>query len=99
MTAEMRKTVGEMHGLDGKAERRVLRLVNPAFLDLKNRRQRSTTHTMLMTMQLLKPGEVAHAHRHNFAAFRFIVKGAARTPSSKEKNCPWRKAIWSSRLR
>ena len=69
------KTVGEMHGLDGKAERRVLRLINPAFLELKNRRQRSTTHTMLMTMQLLKPGEVAHAHRHNFAAFRFIVRG------------------------
>src|ERR1041385_5787696 len=28
------------------------RLINPAFLELKNRRQRSTTHTMLMTMQL-----------------------------------------------
>jgi gentisate 1,2-dioxygenase len=28
-----------------------------------------------MTVQLLKPGEVAQAHRHNFAAFRFIVKG------------------------
>jgi gentisate 1,2-dioxygenase len=69
------QTVGDMHGLDGKAERRVLRLVNPAFLDSKNRRQRSTTHTMLMTMQLLKPGEVAHAHRHNFAAFRFVVRG------------------------
>jgi gentisate 1,2-dioxygenase len=30
---------------------------------------------MLMTLQLLKPGEVAHDHRHNFAAFRFILKG------------------------
>lgn len=69
------QTVGELHGLDGKAERRVLRLVNPAYLDAKNRRNRTTTHTMLMTLQLLKPGEVAEAHRHNFAAFRFIVKG------------------------
>ena len=69
------QTVGEMRGLDGKAERRVLRLINPAYLDAKNRRNRTTTHTMLMTMQLLKPGEVAQAHRHNFAAFRFIVKG------------------------
>jgi len=70
------ETVGNMHGLDGKAERRVLRLINPAYQDNKNRRQRSTTHTMLMTVQLLKPGEVAHDHRHNFAAFRFVVKGS-----------------------
>ncbi len=70
------QTVANMHGLDGKAERRVLRLINPAYLDQKNRRQRTTTHTMLMTLQLLKPGEVAHDHRHNFAAFRFILKGS-----------------------
>ena len=31
---------------------------------------------MLMTLQLLKPGEIAHDHRHNFAAFRFILKGS-----------------------
>ncbi|HEY7218796.1 MAG TPA: cupin domain-containing protein [Candidatus Binatia bacterium] len=69
------QTVGSMHGLDGKAERRVLRLINPAYVDAKNRRNRTTTHTMLLTLQLLKPGEVAQAHRHNFAAFRFVVKG------------------------
>jgi gentisate 1,2-dioxygenase len=70
------QTVANMHGLDGKAERRVLRLINPAYKDQHNRRQRTTTHTMLMTLQLLKPGEVAHDHRHNFAAFRFILKGS-----------------------
>jgi gentisate 1,2-dioxygenase len=70
------QTVAGMHGLDGKAERRVLRLINPAYLNNLNRRQRTTTHTMLMTLQLLKPGEVAHDHRHNFAAFRFILKGS-----------------------
>jgi gentisate 1,2-dioxygenase len=70
------QTVANMHGLDGKAERRVLRLINPAYLDQQNRRQRTTTHTMLMTLQLLKPGEIAHDHRHNFAAFRFILKGS-----------------------
>jgi gentisate 1,2-dioxygenase len=69
------QTVGNMRGLDGRAERRVLRLINPAYVDAKNRRNRTTTHTMLMTLQLLKPGEVAQAHRHNFAAFRFILKG------------------------
>ena len=70
------QTVAAMHGLDGKAERRVLRLINPAYQNQANRRQRTTTHTMLMTIQLLKPGEIAHDHRHNFAAFRFIVKGS-----------------------
>ncbi|MBM4262228.1 MAG: cupin domain-containing protein [Deltaproteobacteria bacterium] len=70
------QTVANMHGLDGKAERRVLRLINPAYLNNTNRRQRTTTHTMLMTLQLLKPGEIAHDHRHNFAAFRFILKGS-----------------------
>jgi len=67
--------VGNMRGLDGRAERRVLRLINPAYVDATNRRNRTTTHTMLMTLQLLKPGEIAQAHRHNFAAFRFILKG------------------------
>ena len=28
-------TVGNMHGLDGKAERRVLRLINPAYQEAK----------------------------------------------------------------
>jgi len=70
------QTVANMHGLDGKAERRVLRLINPAYKNQQNRRQRTTTHTLLMTLQLLKPGEVAHDHRHNFAAFRFILKGS-----------------------
>lgn len=69
------QTAGEIHGLEGIAERRALRLVNPAFKDIKNKRQRATTATMLMTMQLLKPGEVASSHRHSFAAFRFVVKG------------------------
>jgi gentisate 1,2-dioxygenase len=44
------QTVANMHGLDGKAERRVLRLINPAYQGHQNRRQRTTTHTMLMTM-------------------------------------------------
>jgi len=69
------KKVGEMHGLDGQAERRLLCLVNPGLKDLKMKRQRGTTHTMQATVQLLKPGETARSHRHNFAAFRFIIQG------------------------
>jgi gentisate 1,2-dioxygenase len=66
---------GEIHGLEGFADRRTLRLTNPAFRNLEVRRRRSTTHTIHMSVQLLKPGELASSHRHNFSAFRFIVKG------------------------
>jgi gentisate 1,2-dioxygenase len=66
---------GEVHGLEGMADRRTLRLINPAFNDDKVRRNRTTTHTIQMSVQLLKPGELASSHRHNFAAFRFVVEG------------------------
>jgi gentisate 1,2-dioxygenase len=66
---------GEIHGLEGMADRRTLRLINPAFQKLPSRRRRATTHTIHMSVQLLKPGELASSHRHNFGAFRFIVEG------------------------
>lgn len=34
-----------------------------------------TTHTLLMGVQIIKPGEVAWAHRHTMAAIRFVIKG------------------------
>lgn len=34
-----------------------------------------TTHTLLMGIQIIKPGEVAWAHRHTMAAIRFVIKG------------------------
>jgi len=66
---------GEIRGLAGMADRRTLRLINPAYKDLPVRRHRTTTHTIQMSVQLLKPGERASSHRHNFGAFRFIVEG------------------------
>jgi gentisate 1,2-dioxygenase len=66
---------GNIRGLEGMAERRTLRLINPAFAKLPSRRRRATTHTVHMSVQLLKPGELASSHRHNFGAFRFIVEG------------------------
>jgi gentisate 1,2-dioxygenase len=66
---------GDIQGLGGQAERRAICLVNPGLKDLKMKRQRGTTHTMQMTVQLLKPGELAPSHRHNFGAFRFVLKG------------------------
>ncbi len=35
-----------------------------------------TSHTLLMGMQLVLPGEIAWAHRHSINALRFVVDGA-----------------------
>lgn len=51
------------------ANRRTVQLVNPAITNLK-----STTRTLQMSIQLVKPGEDAECHRHSAAALRFIVE-------------------------
>ncbi len=48
--------------------RRNLTFINPAL-------ERGTTHTIAMGMQMLKPGEIAWAHRHTIAALRFAIQG------------------------
>jgi gentisate 1,2-dioxygenase len=54
----------------GSVERRVIRLVNPGMADTE-----MTSHTILLSFQLIQPGEIAPAHRHTMAAFRFILRG------------------------
>ena len=49
--------------------RRTLNMMNP---DLP---KPGTTHTIIASMQLVLPGEVAWAHRHSFNALRFAVEG------------------------
>jgi gentisate 1,2-dioxygenase len=58
---------GEVVGLD-VSFRRVIQLWNPS---LKN----GTSRTLVLNLQLLKPGEDALSHRHMAGAIRFIVKG------------------------
>jgi gentisate 1,2-dioxygenase len=65
---------GDLVGLGGKVERRTIRLLNPGLEEFKGQKH-ATTHTLHMSVQLLKPGEHASSHRHNFGAFRFVVKG------------------------
>lgn len=36
---------------------------------------RSTTHTMNVGIQIIKPGEIAWAHRHSISALRFVIEG------------------------
>jgi gentisate 1,2-dioxygenase len=60
---------GQLVGLE-RADRRVVLLQNPG-LPLWP----WTTPTIHLSLQYLQPGEHAVAHRHTFAAFRFILKG------------------------
>ena len=55
---------------NGSVERRVIRLVNPGLPETD-----MTSHTMLLSLQLIQPGEVAPPHRHTMAAIRFILQG------------------------
>lgn len=59
---------GELVGTD-EAERRVFMLINSAL------KPPYTTDTLYAGLQLILPGEVARAHRHNAFALRFIVEG------------------------
>ncbi len=53
-----------------EAERRVLVLENPF-----HRGQARITNSLYAGLQLIRPGEVARAHRHTQSALRFIVEG------------------------
>lgn len=55
--------------LDDGAERRSLRLCTP------NMPWPATTATIHAAIQMVLPGEVARAHRHSAAAFRFVIEG------------------------
>ncbi|MGH7096472.1 MAG: cupin domain-containing protein [Stellaceae bacterium] len=52
-----------------QAERRVLRLANPALPGM------SASNTLLANIQIVMPGEIARAHRHSPAALRLIIEG------------------------
>jgi gentisate 1,2-dioxygenase len=52
-----------------QAERRVLRLHNPALPGA------SASNTLVANIQIVMPGEIARAHRHSAAALRFIIEG------------------------
>lgn len=53
-----------------EAVRRVLILENPSFAG-----QSKITQTLYAGLQLIRPGEIAPAHRHTQSALRFIVDG------------------------
>ena len=64
---EFLSEAGEQIAIDEGQGRRVLQLIGPG-LD-------STTGILQMSLQLIKSGEIATAHRHAIRAIRFIVEG------------------------
>jgi len=52
------------------AERRVIKLVNPAYTG------GAASRTIQFNFSVVNPGEVARAHRHNMSAIRFVVAGS-----------------------
>jgi len=58
-----------MGGAGAATNRRTVQLINPALTDLK-----ATSRTLHVSIQLVKPGETAEAHRHTFNAMRFVVQ-------------------------
>jgi len=60
---------GEMRGIEGGATRRTVRLCTPGL------GAKWATPTIHASVQLVKPGEIADAHRHSMSAFRFVLEG------------------------
>ena len=52
--------------------RRTLNMLNPGLP------RPGTTHTMVSSIQMVLPGEIAWAHRHSFNAIRFVIDGSAK---------------------
>lgn len=66
----------------GAAERRVITMANPG------ERAGRATHTLTCSLQMIMAGEVAPAHRHSFAAFRFIITGRGAYTVVNGEKCP-----------
>jgi gentisate 1,2-dioxygenase len=70
--AEIRRVLlraGEIGGIEGGASRRTVRLCTPGLPE------KFATQTVHASFQLVKPGEIAEAHRHSMGALRFIAEG------------------------
>lgn len=53
-----------------RSERRTIRLLNPGIPG-----PTGVSTTVHLSVQLVRPGEIAKAHRHTITAIRFVVKG------------------------
>ena len=75
---------GELVSME-MAGRRTVRLFNPG---LAAGGRPTTTQTLHMSVQLVKPGEIAECHRHTLAAIRFVVRGRGAYTTVEGQRCP-----------
>jgi gentisate 1,2-dioxygenase len=61
---------GELASIEGVSGRRTVRLCTPGL------NAKWATPTIHASVQLVKPGEVAAAHRHTLSALRFVIEGS-----------------------
>lgn len=61
---------GEIQAIEGVSGRRTVRLCTPGLA------AKWATPTIHASVQLVKPGEVAAAHRHTLSALRFVIEGS-----------------------
>lgn len=61
------------------AERRVLLMANPAFVNAPGADRMKTTNTLQGAYQVLMPGESARPHRHTPNALRFMLEDGGET--------------------
>ena len=59
---------GELVPMD-KTGRRTIQMKNPSL-------PTGMTHTIHLSVQIVKPGEIAEAHRHVAGAIRYVIKGS-----------------------
>jgi gentisate 1,2-dioxygenase len=72
-------------GIEGiGVERRTILLVNPGLQE-----RMATTHTMVFSVQTIKPGEVAPPHRHTIAAILFILEGKGASTTVGGERIVW----------
>ncbi len=57
---------GELLGMEDSARR---------FIAFRSPGKVRTTHTLALGVQMVKPGEIARAHRHTMGAIRFVLQG------------------------
>ena len=76
---------GDLVDIERPGERRAIALVNPGIPETLG-----ATHTIYAAIQLVRPGEVARAHRHTPAALRFVIEGEGASTTVEGEKLPMR---------
>jgi gentisate 1,2-dioxygenase len=74
---------GDLVDIPRPGERRALALINPGIPGALG-----TTHTIYTAIQLVRPGEVARAHRHTPNALRFMIEGEGASTTVEGERVP-----------